>query len=266
MFPTKDKTIDPGPLPFPLRAVPWDPVLKKGAAGRPACTHSRAPGGSCRAPSRTENAHQHSPSAAEWGPSMEKSPTQTPPVHFREPPADILTPSEPSKPGREGFLDEEACLAALLQPKGSGSRPRKQNHPKLALGREHDAQTSEDPQGENLKTQKVLLTKKMPHVVNIFSVLPQVGCSCFVFPGVGGAGTLPVSTCGSAGGPGLPGWEVMESQGSRHEHLVILYETLPRLLPTAHQSSFKLLTCVTAIVQQQAGVAGILRRMGPPRI
>lgn len=148
-------TMDPGPSPFHLRAVPWDPVVKKGAAGRPACTHSRAlgGGGSCGAPSRTENAHQHSPFAAEWGPSMEKSPPQTPPVHFQEPPADILTPSEPSKPGREGFLDEEACLAALLQPKGSGSRPRKQNHPKLAPGRECDAQTSEDPHGENLKTQ-----------------------------------------------------------------------------------------------------------------
>ena len=66
---------------------------------------------------------------------------------------------------------------------------------------------------------------------------------------------------------GLPGWEVMESQGSQHERLVILYGTLPRLLPTAHQSSFRqLLTCVTAIVCQQAGMAGILRRMGLSRI
>lgn len=41
---------DPGPSPFSLQATSGGPVLKKGVAGGPGNTHSRALGGSCRAP------------------------------------------------------------------------------------------------------------------------------------------------------------------------------------------------------------------------
>ena len=65
--------------------------------------------------------------------SRSPPPPHTPLVHFQEPPADILTPSKPSKPGRGWFLDGEACLAALLQPKGSGSRGPETEPPQIQL-------------------------------------------------------------------------------------------------------------------------------------